>query len=228
MNLFTELRASFETRFKLIHPQPLPKVEISHGPVVSAHWLHALAIALLVALVALIPLRVPAPLPLTLALLIVAAGLALWFLLRPGVAPALSAIGVAAAFGLARPPSLPWALVFAALGYLAFRAGLLASQIPRDADIEVAIVQRLLLKDLLVLAVTAIAGGIGLVGQRLTGCYADGASIASRSQIDIIGETCHPAGYALTIIGGLAWLGLALYLSSGLLGGLMRKRMRSN
>ena len=156
-------------------PTPLPEVPISHGAVVAARVVRILA-ALLPALMAgLLAFRM-ATAPnaavsgshiefsaltgagLAITLSVISAILAAWVLLRPTPVPALIAIGVAALVGLAQPPSLPWALAFTILGYLAYRCGLLANQIPWDAKISTTLLTRLALRDLVVLGITVFAG----------------------------------------------------------------------
>jgi len=150
------------------------------------------------------------PIPLLLVVLVVALGLGVLSLLLPSVVHSLVAIGLAAGFGLARPPALGWGLLIALLGYLAFRTGVISTQIPRDARVERQVLLHCGTRDLLVMAATAIAGGIAMLGQRLTGCDFTGASFAPMSDTNVVVQTCHPAGSALVVVAALAFLALFL------------------
>ena len=200
-------------RFTSDRKPPLPDVSITHGPVVPA-WVVRL-LGSLIPLFALVitTLRLPSrwavvvPLLLTLAALLAVAA---W--VWPSAVFALVTIGLVAFLSLARPPSLPWALGLATLGYLGFRSALLAQQLPRLALIERSVLLRAARRDLAVLAVTSIIGIVSVGARRLTACYATGVSVGTMGH-ETIGQTCHPVGDLLVVAAAIALLALALSFS---------------
>jgi len=195
---------------------PLPEIDLATGPVLSAFLVRIAAAVLPFLLLLLVTVRIGSGFSLSLFIVLVAIVIAAFALLLPSGAPALFAIGFAALFGLAQPPSLPWALSFAAIGYLAFRAGVVANQLPWSAKVSRNVVMRGVLRDFSVLAATAIAGAVSVVGQRLTGCRFTGPSVAETTQIVEV-TVCHPAGHWLTILGAMALVALILGLGGTLL-----------
>jgi len=196
--------------------RPLPQITVAVGPTISARILLWLAAVLPLALVALLAAYVAGPPTLTLILLTVASVLMLANLVKPSPAPAFIAIGLVALFGLAHAPTLPTALGFTTLGYFAFRFGLLAQEVPRTARMTPAWLKRTLGRDLLVIGLTAVAGGMALAAQRLTGCVFTSPSVGMLGDpADLELPTCHPAGSALVVIGAIALLVLALGFTTG-------------
>ncbi|MDR2703483.1 MAG: hypothetical protein LBB58_03995 [Cellulomonadaceae bacterium] len=196
---------------------PLPVIEISHGPVIPAAFFRVAAALLPVVMLVLPHFRLGAGTALTVAFALVGLALALVALRRPSPHLAFTAIGIVGLFSLGRPPTLPWALTFAVLGYLTFRFNTLASALPWGAKVEVAALLPAALRDLAVLGATALAGALAVLAQRATGCYYAGASVAEMTDTAAPVLVCHPAGSALTILGGLGLLALALGLGQVLI-----------
>jgi len=195
---------------------PLPELPLTQGSALRGWVIHLAAAILPILLLILTPLRthVATPVLVTIIILAIAVGPLFWFL--PSTASALIAIGFTALFSLAQPPSLGWGLLFALIGYLAFRAGLMASQTPRSAKVEASALMQFGFRDLMVMIATALAGGIALLGQRLTGCNFTGASVAEMSDVNAVVQTCHPSGSVFVVLAAAAILLLFLGLAGSL------------
>ena len=146
----------------------LPCVGVEVGPALPG-WALRVAAALMPALliaVALLrtPLTAPPRSATDVALVLAAvAALALGTLWRPGAWQPILAVLAAAGMLALSPDGRWWSLVLAPLGYLAFRLAVLAAAVPWGARVERAVLARAARTDLLVVAVTAVIGCLGLV-----------------------------------------------------------------